>query len=102
MLSVPDQAFFDGLIASESASPSARKIEGNRIVYASTTLDIPDDPGEPIISDFGDARFGDGPFVGEVMPDLYRAPEIILAVPWNEKIDIWAVGLMVRKALFPH
>lgn len=54
-----------------------------------------DDPGEPTFCDFGDAKFGDGPFEGEVMPDLYRAPEIVLGIPWDEKIDIWSFGLMV-------
>ena len=34
-------------------------------------------------------------FFGEVMPDLYRAPEVILYIPWKEKIDIWGLGLMV-------
>jgi hypothetical protein len=31
----------------------------------------------------------------EVMLDLYRAPEIIFGIPWNCKIDIWSVGLLV-------
>ncbi len=97
MISIPDQTFFDTVVATESGSPSARKIDGERVIYASTALDIPDDPGEPIISDFGDAKFGKGPFIGEVMPDLYRAPEIVLGVPWDEKIDIWALGMMVCK-----
>lgn len=69
---------------------------GDRTTYASTGLEIPDDPGDPVISDFGDAQYGEGDFDGEVMPDLYRAPEIILGIPWDEKIDIWALGLMVR------
>lgn len=30
------------------------------------------------------------------MPDFYRAPEVILGMEWDEKIDIWCVGLMVR------
>jgi len=34
------------------------------------------------------------------MPDLYRAPEIVLGVEWNEKIDIWSVGLMVSEISF--
>lgn len=95
MLAITDQTFFDEVVASEWASPSARKIDGDRVIYASTGLEIPDDPGFPIISDFGDAQFGEMPFIGEVMPDLYRAPEIILKVPWDEKIDIWALGLMI-------
>jgi hypothetical protein len=32
---------------------------------------------------------------GDVMPDFYRAPEVILGMEWDEKIDIWCVGLMV-------
>lgn len=97
MISVPDQKFFDELVAAEFASPSPRKVDGDRMIYLSRDLDIPDDIGEPIISDFGDSRFGEGPFVGEVMPDLYRAPEIVLGVPWDQKVDIWALGLMVRE-----
>lgn len=29
------------------------------------------------------------------MPDLYRAPEILLGLPWDNRIDIWALGLTV-------
>jgi len=61
---------------------------------------MPDDLGPPVIADFGDAEIGSGPFVGEVMPDLYRAPEIILGILWDEKIDIWALGLIVASP--PH
>lgn len=32
---------------------------------------------------------------GDVMPDIYRAPEVILGMDWDSKIDIWCVGLMV-------
>ncbi|KAK2015919.1 kinase-like protein [Colletotrichum eremochloae] len=95
MLAITDTSILDDLVEAEWAMPSARKIMDDRIVYASTGLEIPDDPGDPIICDFGDARFGDGPFDGQVMPDLYRAPEIILGIPWDKKIDIWALGLMI-------
>ena len=29
------------------------------------------------------------------MPDVYRAPEVILQIDWDKKIDIWAIGTMV-------
>jgi serine/threonine-protein kinase SRPK3 len=50
-----------------------------------------------VLCDFGDAQFGakGGKYNGEVMPDLYRAPEIVLATAWDEKIDIWSIGCMV-------
>ena len=76
-------------------NPSPCKVDGPRTIYSSVQLDMPDDPGQPMICDLGHARFGDGPFEGEVMPDLYRAPEIVLRIPWNDKLDIWCLGLMV-------
>ncbi|KXH69035.1 hypothetical protein CSAL01_07477 [Colletotrichum salicis] len=99
MLSISDTTILDDLVKEEWRLPSARKVMGDRTTYASTGLEIPDDPGDPVISDFGDAQYGEGDFDGEVMPDLYRAPEIILGIPWDEKIDIWALGLMVKD---PH
>ncbi|KAG7082672.1 kinase-like protein [Colletotrichum scovillei] len=95
MLSISDTTILDDLVNEEWRLPSARKVMSDRTTYASTGLEIPDDPGDPVISDFGDAQYGEGDFDGEVMPDLYRAPEIILGIPWDEKIDIWALGLMV-------
>ena len=29
------------------------------------------------------------------MPEMYRAPEVILDTEWDSKIDIWSVGVMV-------
>ena len=54
--------------------------------------------GEPLISDFGAAHLGEPgqKHTGDVMPGVYRAPEIILGMEWDSKIDIWAVGVMVR------
>lgn len=95
MLSIVDDSILDEVVQEEVDTPSPRKVDGERTIYSSVELDIPDDPGEPIFCDFGDARVGQGPFEGEVMPDLYRAPEIVLRIPWDEKIDIWSFGLMV-------
>jgi len=98
LLSVTDESFFDEAVTEEWASPIPRKKRNSasRVVHASTPLDMPDDPGAIVITDFGDAKFGsDDDYVGEVMPDLYRAPEIIFRISWDSKIDIWAFGLLV-------
>ncbi|KAK3082044.1 hypothetical protein LTS18_006571 [Coniosporium uncinatum] len=48
--------------------------------------------GVPKICDFGAARIG-AEHTGDVMPGQYRAPEVILDMKWNSKIDIWAIAL---------
>ncbi|KAL2169355.1 hypothetical protein VTG60DRAFT_6129 [Thermothelomyces hinnuleus] len=93
MLSIEDPATLDRDVEEEWASPTPSKVRGDREIYVSAPFYLPDG-GEPIIADFGDAQSGDPPFCEEVMPDLYRAPEIILGIAWDENIDIWALGLM--------
>lgn len=29
------------------------------------------------------------------MPDLYRAPEMLLGLPWSFPVDVWSIGVMV-------
>lgn len=95
MLAIKDDAIFMAFEQEEMDEPSLRKVDGERIIYASRALDVPDDASHNVLCDFGDAQFGAETYGGEVMPDLYRAPEIVLGIRWNEKIDIWAVGMMV-------
>lgn len=53
------------------------------------------------ISDFGAAVLGrpGQKHTGDVMPGVYRAPEIIMGMEWDSKIDIWSVGVMVRRSI---
>lgn len=51
--------------------------------------------GEPVISDLGSARFGQDQYQGDIMPLVYRAPEVILGMKWSSKVDIWSIGVMV-------
>ena len=50
-----------------------------------------------VLCDFGEARFilEEG-YSEDIQPVQYRAPDVILGIPWNEKVDIWSVGVMVR------
>ena len=50
--------------------------------------------GPLVICDFGAARLG-AKHCGDVMPGPYRAPEVILGMEWDYKVDIWSVGAMV-------
>lgn len=97
MLSVEDESILVAFEEEEKSSPSPRKIFGDRVVYLSRDLKIPKVHGRPILSDFGEARFSSG--IGsqwkDVQPLIYRAPEVLLRMPWDEKIDIWNVGVLV-------
>ena len=100
MLGIEDDAIFKNFEEEEWTEPSLRKIDGDHVIYATRQVDIPDNPSHAVLCDFGDAQFGEEKYIGEAMPDLYRAPEIVLGIPWDEKIDIWSVGLMVSETMF--
>ncbi|KAF2099434.1 kinase-like protein [Rhizodiscina lignyota] len=107
MLSTPEESYFDAIVEEEWSDPMPRKLEGDRVVYHHRAVDIPSNPGPPILCDFGQAIVGSGEHRRIALPDLYRSPEMVLGIPWKEKIDIWAVGCMFwdlfeGKHLFIH
>ena len=77
----------------EIEKPIARKILNARTIYNSRPMPL--SRGFPILCDFGEARIGNQKHRGDIMPDVYRAPEVILQIDWDKKIDIWAIGTMV-------
>ncbi|PYH97141.1 kinase-like protein [Aspergillus ellipticus CBS 707.79] len=80
----------------ELDSPTPRKIVDNgdhpRSIHISQII-IPGN-GLPLLSDLGECRFLDQDNHGEIMPNPYRAPEVIFKMPWDEKVDIWNVGVL--------
>jgi len=79
----------------EIASPTARKIDGDRVIYTSRKL-VPSlyQYGPPVLCDFSEARHGKYVNTADIQPYQYRAPEVILDIPWDGKVDIWSVGVM--------
>lgn len=80
----------------EIDSPSPREVLTDRTIHLSYAM--PTSYDSPVITDFGAARLGDPgqKHRGDVMPGVFRAPEVIAAMEWDSKIDIWAFGVMVR------
>ncbi|OJZ81976.1 hypothetical protein ASPFODRAFT_64746 [Aspergillus luchuensis CBS 106.47] len=70
----------------ELRMPSARKVLQDRTIYKSSRF--PPGDGLPLLSDFGEARLGDEEHNEDIMPDPYRAPEVILRENWDYKDDI--------------
>ena len=97
MLSCSDPTVFQEWEKAEQDEPIPRKIDGERVVYKSREIDLPKYAraiGGRMISDFGMARIGDEQ-EGLIQPDVYRAPEVMLCMPWSSATDIWNVGVMV-------
>lgn len=51
--------------------------------------------GLPVLSDLGEATIGKRNNKGDIMPGIYRAPEVILDMSWDCKVDVWSIGTMV-------
>ena len=80
----------------ELRNPCDRKIDGDRVIYTSrgvfhTSID------RMVLSDFGEARCGmnSDPYYDDIQPLEYRAPEVLLEIPFSYPVDIWNAGLMV-------
>ncbi|PLB50864.1 kinase-like protein, partial [Aspergillus steynii IBT 23096] len=87
------------VIHTEFHSPIPRKVLGDRTIYLSRPLPI--SLGTPVLCDLGEARLGTDQQQGDIMPDLYRAPEVIVEMNWDYKVDIWNVGMVIWD-LFEH
>lgn len=74
--------------------PIPRKTLEDRTIYISRPLPL--SFGTPVVCDFGEARIGIDNQQGDIMPDVYRAPEVILEMNWDYKVDIWNIGMVVR------
>jgi len=61
-------------------------------------VEIPKDTRIQII-DFGSALYADRHHTHLVQTRHYRAPEVILGIPWHKPIDIWSVGCIIIELL---
>ncbi|KAF2279504.1 putative CDK4/6 [Westerdykella ornata] len=94
ILGLEDDSVLKAFENAERQDPSPYRSYGDRIIYRSRALEMPKKHGRPTITDFGEARFGQSEYDDDIQPFEYRAPEVIFAVPWSCKVDIWNVGVL--------
>lgn len=99
MFNIDDDAVFSDFELQELEDPLPRKETEDRTIYQSRQVKVPKELGAPVLCDFGSAVAGDVKHTEDVQPDIYRAPEVILEVPWAHEIDIWNTGCMVGCSL---
>ncbi|KAF5534452.1 CMGC SRPK kinase [Fusarium phyllophilum] len=101
LLGLDDDSQLEPLVDMELKSPVDRKkVAEDRTIYLSRLMRPK--PGPMLLSDFGEARTGSGPFAGDIMPIQYRAPEVIMCIARNRPVDIWSVGLTAWDLLGPN
>lgn len=96
MFGIADDSVFSKFVEEELQTPCPRKELDGRTIYVSRELKMPREWGAPVLCDFGSAMLGDRDHFGDIQPNIYRAPEVILEAPWTFSVDIWNVGCMVR------
>ncbi|KAJ5779490.1 hypothetical protein N7457_007210 [Penicillium paradoxum] len=96
MFGFKDDSVFTDFEEGELQRPVPRKDmdTDGRMIYMSQELKVPKQVGAPVLCDFGSAMLGQYHSVF-VQPMIYRAPEVILGVPWTYSADIWNVGCMI-------
>lgn len=94
LLGIEDESILSKFEQAELEEPVPRKTLPDRTVHLSRLLPL--FYGTPVLCDFGEARIGTNQRQDDIMPDVYRAPEVILNMKWDYKVDIWNVGMVVR------
>ncbi|RAL04616.1 kinase-like protein [Aspergillus ibericus CBS 121593] len=92
---IADDSVFDDFIENELQTPCPRKEVDGRVIYISQDLRKPREWGALVLCDFGSAMPGGIEHLEDIQPNIYRAPEVILEVPWTCSVDIWNVGCMI-------
>jgi serine/threonine-protein kinase SRPK3 len=98
MLTIRDEGILAEFEQAEREHPCPRKvIDNERTIYASRKFRHPQNHnwGYPILCDLGEARIGQRHPYEEILPEIYKAPEILLQTEWSYPIDIWCTACMV-------
>jgi serine/threonine protein kinase len=98
-LRIKDASILRAFEERELRDPSPRKAVGNDFIFESRDLHWDNNPGHPILCDFGEARYGKTTYTDPIQPSAYRSPEVIFGIPWTSSVDIWNLGVMVSPPL---
>lgn len=92
LVAITDTSVLSKVEENEIKTPSARKEVGASTIHVSQY--VLGGAGSLTICDLGQARIGSEQH-GRAMPLPYRAPEVILNMPWGSAVDVWSLGLLV-------
>ncbi|EHA48913.1 CMGC protein kinase [Pyricularia oryzae 70-15] len=102
LLGISNESLLAQYEQNELEKPTPRKILANRVIHVSQ---ISFNVGKvPHLCDFGHARICiNGQLQqGRAMPIQYRTPEMLLDMPWDYSVDLWALALTIWDMLEPE
>ncbi|PBP17728.1 protein kinase [Diplocarpon rosae] len=91
-----DDSIISQIEKGELEQPIPRRIPSDCTGYESRPLPL--STGLPVPRDLGEARIGARKHRGDITPGIYRAPEVILGMEWDSKVDLWAIGVMMMNS----
>jgi serine/threonine-protein kinase SRPK3 len=97
LMGIHDIAVLERVASMASTNPVPMKELPDRIIYVSQPMPLT--KGLPFLTDFSEAQFGSSTHTGLIMPNVYRAPEVILGMEWGYPVDIWSFGMTVSPSL---
>lgn len=100
MLEIEDTSVLSAFEEDERTHPAPRKvIDSGRTIYASRKFRHPKGHsfGQLVLCDLGEARIGPSFPYTNIQPDLYKAPEMLFMLDWNQSVDIWNVACVVGR-----
>ncbi|KAI5251000.1 protein kinase [Aureobasidium subglaciale] len=100
LIGIEDSSVFDKFAEMAITNPAPRKELSDRIVYISQPMPLT--KGLPSLTDLSEARFGNSLHTGLIMPNVYRAPEVILEMEWSYPVDIWSFGMTLWDLFQPE
>ncbi|GAB7354241.1 hypothetical protein MBLNU459_g4778t2 [Dothideomycetes sp. NU459] len=100
LMGIHDNSALDKFAERAADSPMPRKELSDRVIYVSQPMPLT--KGNPSISDLSEARFGQSKYTGLIIPNVYRAPEVILGMDWNYPADIWGFGMTLWDLFQPE
>lgn len=100
MLEIEDLSVLSAFEENERTNPAPEKvIDAERSIYASRKFRHPKGHsfGPLVLCDLGEVRIGSSIPYTDIQPDLYKAPEILFLLDWDQSVDIWNVACVVSR-----
>ncbi|KAI2737270.1 hypothetical protein DTO013E5_6610 [Penicillium roqueforti] len=97
LMQLDDDSCLKDIESQESQDPSVpiMTTDGAAPVYRSRRAKMMELLGDPILIDFGQMRLAEGQTNQDWwMSDLYKAPEVLLGLPWEYPVDVFSIGVM--------